>query len=53
MTRTDHPRFEGSELSVSSNDDLVSAVKVLESDCELIGFLIFRLYRCTRETELF
>jgi len=31
ITRTDQPRFEGSELSVSSSDDLVAALKVLES----------------------
>lgn len=32
ITRTDHPRFEGSELRVSNNDDLASAARVLESN---------------------
>jgi hypothetical protein len=31
ITRTDHARFEGSELRVLSSDDRISAVRVLES----------------------
>lgn len=38
MTRTDQPRFWGSELSVLSNVERISCVKVLES--ERVRFLV-------------